>query len=453
MSKDAYKDNYQDEAQEPEQSETTVAKSRLGKEAKIGVAVIGILLVVFGVVVAMRLMGSGEEPKPIAAEPGPGTHKPLLDPKNEPMLKDTRPRSFGSPPTLVSAKASSDKPPKSASIDLDRWKTSSDRHESKRTLSGNAPMSAPPTFMPDPPKPPRTDSQDRYAMDPPSPRDLGKNGIPGDEPLRGSRAEIRESRSLGSHRSKSSQDSDDGFATIEAPPALPPYRERSRLEDPVAPQPSRAMRDRSLSAMPASQPQFGNDDYRREMPPEPRHAGMKPRRPAASLYNNPPQRRDDGKYEVQPNDSYWTISEKLYGMGAYFKALAQHNSEKGVSEERLRPGALIFAPELADLEKSYPDLCPKSSRREAIQSQSRASTVSTRGSFGGRTYTVAEGDTLFNIARYELGKASRWAEIYELNRDVLGKDFNYLTPGTQLTLPDGEKSDVIARPPSSTYRR
>ena len=68
-------------------------------------------------------------------------------------------------------------------------------------------------------------------------------------------------------------------------------------------------------------------------------------------------------------------------------------------------------------------------------------------------YTVAEGDTLFNIARYELGKASRWAEIYDLNREVLGKDFNYLTPGTKLTLPESEKADVIAQPPASTYRR
>ena len=64
-----------------------------------------------------------------------------------------------------------------------------------------------------------------------------------------------------------------------------------------------------------------------------------------------------------------------------------------------------------------------------------------------------EGDTLFNIARYELGKASRWAEIYDLNRDVLGKDFNYLTPGTQLTLPEGQKTDIIARPPADSYRR
>ena len=71
----------------------------------------------------------------------------------------------------------------------------------------------------------------------------------------------------------------------------------------------------------------------------------------------------------------------------------------------------------------------------------------------GRSYTVAEGDTLFNIARYELGKASRWVEIYELNRDVLGKDFNYLTPGMKLVLPEGDRPDVIAQPPSGTYRR
>ena len=171
-----------------------------------------------------------------------------------------------------------------------------------------------------------------------------------------------------------------------------------------------------------------------------------------SSYSSPPPRRDDGKYEVQPNDSYWTISEKVYGSSAYFKALYEHNRNQIGEDERLKPGALISTPSVAELEKSYPDLCPKSSRRETMQS--RMTAVSTRQSYrSGRTYTVSEGDTLFNIARYELGKASRWVEIYELNRDVLGKDFNYLTPGMKLTLPDGEKSDTLAEPPSRGYRR
>ena len=201
--------------------------------------------------------------------------------------------------------------------------------------------------------------------------------------------------------------------------------------------------------------QYDGGDYRRESA-EPRRPAGGSHHSAASLYNNRASRRDDGKYEVQPNDSYWTISERLYGTGAYFKALAQQNRGKGSDEDRLQPGELILAPTVAELEKSYPDLCPKPSRREALQSQSqsRASPVSSRNQYrGGRTYTVVEGDTLFNIARYELGKASRWAEIYDLNRDVLGKDFNYLTPGIQLVLPEGDKSDVIAQPPSNVYRR
>ena len=45
------------------------------------------------------------------------------------------------------------------------------------------------------------------------------------------------------------------------------------------------------------------------------------------------------------------------------------------------------------------------------------------------------------------------AEIYELNRHVLGKDFNYLKPGIQLTLPEREKSDMLTRQTSNGYQR
>jgi nucleoid-associated protein YgaU len=202
--------------------------------------------------------------------------------------------------------------------------------------------------------------------------------------------------------------------------------------------------------------QYGSDDDHRDSTGFRNNSDEPSHSPAASSYA-PLARRDDGKYEVRPNDSFWTISQRLYGTGAYFKALAQHNHGKWNSEDRLKPGDLIVAPTVGHLEKSYPDLCPKPSRREALQSQGRTSTVGLRSSGrSGRTYTVVEGDTLFNIARYELGKASRWAEIYDLNRTVLGKDFNYLTPGTQLAMPEGdksEKSDVIAQPPGTSLRR
>ena len=74
----------------------------------------------------------------------------------------------------------------------------------------------------------------------------------------------------------------------------------------------------------------------------------------------------------------------------------------------------------------------------------QASTQGRRAS-GSNVYVVEQGDTLFDIARYELGKASRWAEIYDLNRDVLGEDFDHLSPGTELTLPAKQVADSFTR--------
>ena len=66
---------------------------------------------------------------------------------------------------------------------------------------------------------------------------------------------------------------------------------------------------------------------------------------------------------------------------------------------------------------------------------------------GGRAYTVGEGESLFDIARTELGKASRWVEIYDLNADVLGSNIDTLTPGTKIILPDdnARQADPLTR--------
>ena len=82
----------------------------------------------------------------------------------------------------------------------------------------------------------------------------------------------------------------------------------------------------------------------------------------------------------------------------------------------------------------------------------QASTQGRRAT-GSNVYVVEQGDTLFDIARYELGKASRWAEIYDLNRDVLGEDFDHLSPGTELTLPAKQGADSFTRQDDSRYQR
>lgn len=51
------------------------------------------------------------------------------------------------------------------------------------------------------------------------------------------------------------------------------------------------------------------------------------------------------------------------------------------------------------------------------------------------TYTIRAGDCLWNIAKDQLGSATRWEEIYKINADVLGANPDMIFPGTQIQLP------------------
>lgn len=156
-------------------------------------------------------------------------------------------------------------------------------------------------------------------------------------------------------------------------------------------------------------------------------------------------RREDGKYVVGPNESFAVISQRLYGTDAFFKALAEWNRTAFPDPDQLRVGDLIDAPDENELLDKYPDLCPSPQRRDVMQA--RISSVSAGPRYrGGPTYTVQEGDTLFDIARYKLGNGARWPEIYDLNSDVLKGDFNYVTPGIVLTLPEEPVDAVTQRP-------
>jgi len=165
-----------------------------------------------------------------------------------------------------------------------------------------------------------------------------------------------------------------------------------------------------------------------------------------------------GTYQVRPNDTFWTISQKLYGTGDYFKALAMHNHVKHPSPDKLAVGDVVETPAKQDLMQRYPELCPKA-RGAAAGQYSGVSNVSAGGAKQGRVYEVQESDTLFDIARYELGDGSRWVEIYDLNSRQLTKDFDYLKPGMKILLPvrrgrsgtNGPAS--VARQPGSETRR
>jgi len=127
------------------------ASSRLGKEAKIGVTVIVVLLIVFGIAVGMRLRGSSASDKLAATNAASGQQTPDSASKTDALLKGTDAKLFSSNlPTVVSAKAAAAQPPRSPAGDSDQWKLASDRAEPKRTNSGSSTPNTPPSFMPDP---------------------------------------------------------------------------------------------------------------------------------------------------------------------------------------------------------------------------------------------------------------------------------------------------------------
>ncbi len=52
-----------------------------------------------------------------------------------------------------------------------------------------------------------------------------------------------------------------------------------------------------------------------------------------------------------------------------------------------------------------------------------------------KTYVVKSGDSLWKIAKLNLGSGSRLDEIYELNKDLIGPDPNQIYPGQELVMP------------------
>ncbi|MDE7028869.1 MAG: LysM peptidoglycan-binding domain-containing protein [Lachnospiraceae bacterium] len=52
-----------------------------------------------------------------------------------------------------------------------------------------------------------------------------------------------------------------------------------------------------------------------------------------------------------------------------------------------------------------------------------------------QAYTVVKGDCLWNIARHFYGNGSRYTDIYNANRGVIGSSPNLIYPGQVLTIP------------------
>ncbi|QEG21450.1 LysM peptidoglycan-binding domain-containing protein [Mariniblastus fucicola] len=150
-------------------------------------------------------------------------------------------------------------------------------------------------------------------------------------------------------------------------------------------------------------------------------------------------------WTVKKGDSFWSIAQTHYGDGRFFRALYKQNRELVPGFENLTEGVELVLPSIDDLCQRYPYDCPsdavhKNDPWRATPDKLMDNLVNEcDDDLDRRLYETKTKDTLFKIARRQLGQASRYAELIELNRFRIGQDVTHeteLPPGIQLLLPE-----------------
>lgn len=155
-------------------------------------------------------------------------------------------------------------------------------------------------------------------------------------------------------------------------------------------------------------------------------------------------------YEVQRGDNLWKIASKQYGSGSQWKRIKKANSEKIGDSNDLKQGQVLRIPTKESSGSTTANAAGGTSSQDiVVQQEATGSQDLTNGSTGsGETtpdssnetegdstgsYTVQEGDRLWNIVQQQYGSAT-----YDLVQKVADhNDINprALRPGMELDLP------------------
>jgi nucleoid-associated protein YgaU len=131
-------------------------------------------------------------------------------------------------------------------------------------------------------------------------------------------------------------------------------------------------------------------------------------------------------YTVKTGDSFAAISETYYGTQRYAEFLMQANPQV-TRANALRPGMVLKIPAKPQSQSATVAAATKPAEKPATPQVA---------SDGTKLYVVVANDTFYGIAERELGSASRWKEIYELNKERVGNDPKSLYPGMKLRMPE-----------------
>jgi len=132
-------------------------------------------------------------------------------------------------------------------------------------------------------------------------------------------------------------------------------------------------------------------------------------------------------YTVAAGDSFYTISQKVFGNTRQVTAIQKANP--GVNPSRLRVGQILKMPEAVP--------APVAPSTPTAHGVAPAPTDSGSSLAAGRTYKVQPGDNLNKISVKFYGNTKMAQKIFELNKSVIGSSPSSLRAGVTLRLPEG----------------
>ncbi len=127
-------------------------------------------------------------------------------------------------------------------------------------------------------------------------------------------------------------------------------------------------------------------------------------------------------HRTQPGDTLASLAREYYGDEKYTRFLAESNPQVA-DPNRIGVGALI----------KLPPAPPRIVRSERTAKPGVVAKTAPPNS--PRSYTVRSGDSFYGIARDELGDATRWKELFKLNRALVDGDPKRLRVGQVIALP------------------
>ncbi len=119
------------------------------------------------------------------------------------------------------------------------------------------------------------------------------------------------------------------------------------------------------------------------------------------------------QYTVVSGDNLSAIAQRAYGNGAFWWAIYNVNTHiVGANPNLIHPGQVLAIPASVPADGS-------ANPNRAV----------------GSTYVVRGGDSLWSIAQFYYGNATRWVDIYRTNVGVIGGNPNCIFPGQVFSMP------------------